>query len=201
MSNLNDTKINPDLILVWPLYEKRPEIVPIEGYTVNYLSKNNDSWWIDIHKQAVPSFSKSKLENWLSHYRSLSLTKGILVATHNEKQTPVATAGSLANSKQGMFPDGGQLGWVATIPDHRGQGLAQWLSALATKRLIDEDFKNIFLCTGIDMLPAIRVYLNLGYVPCLCDDNQKDRWEFISKELNDRSVIEKWIGLKEYLKG
>jgi mycothiol synthase len=167
---------SPDIILVLPANREIPEPAPVAGYSVRSLPRILDSWWTDIHRKAVPVFERSDLENWLERYRSLSLPEGILVATNDATQEPVATAGSIASSKDGRFPGGGQLAWVATVPEHRGRGLAYWLSALATIRLQRDGFGNIFLCTGDDLTAAIRVYLRLGYLPCLYASDQRTRW-------------------------
>lgn len=175
---------SPDIILVWPSgREAPPDPVSVPGYAVQPLSHHQDSWWIDIHRKAVPSFSESNLIDWLDRYRELALPSGILVATDDATGEAVATAGSIAHSKDGMFPGGGQLAWVATVPEHRERGLASWLGALATTRLTQEGFERIIVCTGDDMLAAIHVYLGLGYVPCLYASDQRERWARICEAI------------------
>lgn len=196
---MTDLVGSPDIILVWPPGRDVLVPEPVEGYSVQALPKARDAWWIDIHHQAIPQFKVSDLEGWLSTYRSLALENGILVATADETNEPVATAGSLANSKGEMFPEGGQLGWVATVPGHRGRGLATWLCAIATRRLREEGFRNVFLCTGDDMPAAVRVYLRVGYVPCLYASDQRDRWARICEATGSSFVPDEWPTPEEYL--
>jgi len=173
--------------------------MPVGGYSVRSLPRSLDSWWIDIHRKAVPVFGESDLKGWLERYRSLALPRGILVATDDASGDPVATAGSIANSKDGMFPEAGQLGWVATVPDHRKRGLASWLCALATIRLQQDGFKRIFLCTGDDMTPAIRVYRQLGYLPCIYASDQHSRWARICQLIDMPFEPDHWPTPEEYL--
>ena len=196
-----DAARNPDIILVWPAGRAAPAAKPVPGYSVRDLPVALDAWWIDIHRLAVPSFRRADLESWLERYRELALTDGILVATDDASGEPVATAGSLANSKGGMFPGGGQLGWVATVPSHRGRGLAHWLSSLATKRLLDDGFDRVFLCTGDDMLDAIRVYRRIGYIPCLYASDQRERWARICEATKGAFAPQHWPTPEEYLTG
>ena len=91
-----------------------------------------------------------------------------------------------------MFPRGGQLAWVATAPAHRGRGLATWLSTLATARLERDGYRRIFLCTGDDLTAAIRVYLRLGYVPCLYASDQRERWERICTAIGTPFTPDRW---------
>jgi mycothiol synthase len=192
---------SPDIILVWPSGREAPPAEPVPGYSVRALPRELDSWWVDIHRQATPWFEAADLERWLDRYRELALENGVLVATADATGEPAATSGSLANAKDGMFPDGGQLGWVATVPRHRGRGLATWLSALATRRLLDAGFRRVFLCTGDDMPAAIGVYLRLGYVPCLHAPDQRDRWARICDVVGVPFDPERWPTHEEYLRG
>lgn len=190
---------SPDIIMVWPP-GMIPEVVPVAGYSVRALPESLDSWWVDIHRKAVPVWDASSLARWLERYRSLALPEGVLVAT-DEAGQPVATAGSIVSSKAGIFPKSGQLAWVATVPGHRRRGLATWLSALATRRLQDEGFTSIFLCTGDDLTAAMRVYLQLGYRPCLYASDQRDRWARICESLGLAFEPDDWPTPEEYLSG
>ena len=190
---------SPDIIMVWP--KGRPQVVakPVGGYRVDVLPAERDSWWIEIHRKAVPSWSEEKLREWLARYRRLSLADGVLVAIDEETGAPVATAGSIDDSKDGMFPGGGQIAWVATAPAHRGRGLATWLSGLATNRVLSEGFGRVFLSTGDDLTAAIRVYLNLGYVPCLYAADQEVRWAKICEAVEHPFEPSTWPTRDDYL--
>jgi GNAT superfamily N-acetyltransferase len=197
---MSDPVGNPDIIMVWPEGQCLSDPEPPVGYSVKALPRERDSWWIAIHRQAVPSFQVADLEQWLERYRSFALDEGILVAIHDRTGAAVATAGSIAHSKDEMFPGGGQLAWLATVPAHRRQGLGAWLSALATSRLQREGFRRIFLSTGDDLTGAIRVYLRLGYVPCFYASDQRARWNRICQDTGWEFEPDSWPSLKDYLR-
>jgi mycothiol synthase len=190
---------SPDIILVWPLGRDVPDVAPVPGYTVDVLPPERDEWWIDIHRRAVPSFGRDDLAGWLERYRRLAPADGVLVATDDATGEPVATAGSVASSGHVVFPDLGQLAWVATVPQHRGRGLATWLSALATARLARDGHRRIFLCTGDDLTAAIRVYLRLGYLPCLYASDQPARWERLCAAIGTPFTPDDWPTPAAYL--
>jgi mycothiol synthase len=191
---------DPDIILVWPHGRAAPATQPVDGYVVQALPRARDAWWVDVHRQAVPAWGEAQLRLWLERYRSLALQDGILVATDGETGAPAATAGSIAHDRDGLFPGGGQLAWVATVPAHRGRGLATWLSALATARLCRDGFTNIFLCTGDDLTAAIRVYLRLGYLPCLYASDQPKRWARICAAIGHPFEPVRWPTREAYVK-
>lgn len=188
----------PESVLVLPRERRVATPNAVAGYSVQAMPRSLDSLWVDIHRKAVPRYARFDLINWLERYRRLSLSDGILLATENATQEPVATAGSLVNPKDDMFPDGGQLGWVATVPEHRGRGLANWLCGLATIRLQSDSFKRVFVSTGEDMPEAIRVYMRLGYVPCLFAVDQRERWERICDCIGSPFEPDGWPTLEEY---
>lgn len=196
---MSDLVGSPDIIMIWPKGQSLLVPEPPAGYSARSLPPEHDSWWIEIHRQAIPSFQVADLKEWLKRYRSFALDEGILVAIHDQSGQAVATAGSIAHSKGEMFPNGGQLAWVATVPQHRKQGLGTWLGALATSRLQREGFKRIFLSTGDDLTDAIRVYLRLGYVPCFYASDQRKRWNSICKEIGMDFEPDNWPSLKDYL--
>jgi len=195
---MTDRVGSPDILMVWPYRQAVPEAPLPDGYSLRSLGPREDQEWIRIHRLAVPSFGEAQLEGWLARYRELSLSNGILAAIDDSTGQPVATAGSIANSKQGMFPDGGQLAWVATIPGHQGRGLARALSAQATARLVRDGFRRVFLCTGDDLVPAIGLYRRIGYLPCLYAADQPDRWSRICSQLQVPFEPLRWPTLEEY---
>jgi GNAT superfamily N-acetyltransferase len=192
---------DPELILVWPRGREVPRPAPVAGYTVTPLPAAEDTAWIEIHRRAVPAFRERDLETWLARYRGLALPEGILVAMDATTREPVATAGSLVDPEKGVFPGAGQLGWVATVPEHRRKGLAGWLCALTTLRLREEGFRRIFLSSGEDMPAALGVYLRLGYVPCLHSPGEQDRWDRICRDLGAPLEPDRWPTRQEYLAG
>ena len=173
---------NPDIVLVWP--KDRPAPVPsaVNGYRVRAASGDvDDEAWIEIHRRAVPTFGEPDLRGWLDRYRMLALPDGILLAEDEWTGEAVSTAGALAHDAGGRFPGGGQVGWVATVPEHRNRGLGTWLSTVVTERLIREGFPNVAVVTGDDLLAAIRIYRGIGYLPYLYATDQLQRWRRISE--------------------
>jgi mycothiol synthase len=83
-----------------------------------------------------------------------------------------------------MFPFGGELGRVATTPAHQSNGLGSAVSAAATRRLIGAAYESVRVGTQDHCLPAIKVYLRLGYVPYLYAASMAERWQRICARLD-----------------
>ncbi len=87
---------------------------------------------------------------------------------------------------------GGGIGWVACVPGHRGKGLGLAVSAAATARLIEEGYRHIHLYTEDWRLPALRIYVKLGYIPFLYAPDMLERWRTICTQLGWPFTPEKW---------
>ncbi len=136
--------------------------------------------YVRVMKRAgFSDWSKENLDHALSH----CLPDGLFFVVHDETDTIVATAVALHNP-DADHPSGGELGWVAADPEHRGKGLGFIVSAAATKRFIDEGYSDIYLKTDDFRLPAIRTYFKLGWVPFLHAPDMEKRWEAVCGNLN-----------------
>ena len=103
------------------------------------------------------------------------LRAGRLVATAMAQHQPLE-----------YHPCGGELSWVAGDPEHQGKGLGYAVCAAATRRLLEIGYRNIYLRTDDFRLPAIKLYLKLGYVPFLFAPEMEGRWRDVCAKLGVR---------------
>ena len=91
----------------------------------------------------------------------------------------------MANHRpQEIHPFGGELGWVAGHPDHTGKGLGMAVCASVVRRLLQAGYKNIFLNTDDWRLPALSIYLRLGWIPLLYMADMEERWRDVCAKLD-----------------
>jgi mycothiol synthase len=83
------------------------------------------------------------------------------------------------------YPGAGYLHWVASDPHVRGRGLGRAVTIAVLHRFAEDELRSTVLETDDERLPAISVYLGLGYVPQYRDASHEDRWSRIFRELND----------------
>ena len=110
------------------------------------------------------------------------LPDGFFVIEHIQSGRLVATAMAHHQSLP-EHPCGGELGWVAGDPAHKGKGLGYAVCAAVVRRLLEIGYRNIFLRTDDPRLPAISVYLKLGFVPFLFAPDMEGRWRDICAKL------------------
>ena len=126
-------------------------------------------------------------ESWtLERAQSEFVTHPDVVTTwviqHGEKI--ISTATSLMAPQ--THPGSGCVHWVGTDPAHRGQGMGYLVSLAVLHDFIRLQCRDAILFTDDERLPAIKTYLNLGFVPEYQDDSHPQRWEAVMQKLQTR---------------
>ncbi|MCK4277510.1 MAG: GNAT family N-acetyltransferase, partial [Phycisphaerae bacterium] len=77
----------------------------------------------------------------------------------------------------------GRIHWVAIIPDHRGRGLSKAIMTVAMKRLRKLGHRRAMLATATPCIPAIKTYLDFGFVPDLSRKGAWRAWRLVGKHI------------------
>ncbi|MCL4859446.1 MAG: GNAT family N-acetyltransferase [Caldilineaceae bacterium] len=127
----------------------------------------------------------------LAVLKAMILPDGWFFITHRATGNVVATA--LANHRpHALHPFGGELGWVAGDPAHKGKRLGWTVCAAVTRRFLSAGYQNIYLLTDDERLPALATYLKLGYEPFLYAPDMARRWEAICSQVNWPFTPDAW---------
>ncbi len=179
-----DTPPKAQLQMVWP--ESRldsppqPHVPP--GYELRQWVSTDEVGYLELmDKAGFAGWDHDRIERTL---RTV-LAGGLFVIEHRASGRLVATAMATHNPIEG-HPFGGELGWVAADPEHKGHGLGAAVTAAATARLIAAGYRNVYLRTDDWRLPAIKTYLKLGYEPLLFREDMRGRWDAICEKLQWR---------------
>ena len=111
------------------------------------------------------------------------LPDGFFVIDHKATGKLVATAMAAAPRTRRCTPTAANsAGWPPTRST-RARGWA-WPSAPPSpRRFIQAGYEEIYLRTDDFRLPALKVYLKLGYEPLLYADDMKGRWKAVCAKL------------------
>lgn len=120
-----------------------------------------------------------------------SLPRGFFVVEHAPTGTVVA-ASTAAVYKKSQHLDGHSLQWVVSHSGHRGTGAGQATIAAATQVLADQAIKYSYLSTDDFRIPAISIYLKLGWKPLLYQVDQILRWATIFELLGKPFTEKDW---------
>ncbi|MDD4889464.1 MAG: GNAT family N-acetyltransferase [Phycisphaerae bacterium] len=170
------------LNMVWPedRLDRPPAVRLPAGYAMRQYQPGDEAGYVDLmHKvQLGGPWDHAKIEQWQSHI----LPGGFFVVVHQPTGKLVAT--SMATHRpRPLHPGGGEVGWIAADPDHKGKGLGVAVTAAAVSRLIAAGYRRIYLLTDDFRMPAVKAYLNVGLVPLMYSDDMPGRWQTLCKEL------------------
>lgn len=150
------------------------------GYRLRGFRDGDGPAYIALMRRAgFDTWSPDTLDKVLKQ----AVPNGILFAEHVASSRIAATAMG-AYKPTAVFANAHELGWVAADPDHRGKGLGRLVVSAATRTLLGVGARRIFLLTDDWRLPAVRVYLAVGYVPLYHQPDMPRRWHLVFANLN-----------------
>ena len=77
----------------------------------------------------------------------------------------------------------GVLDYVATHPDYQSRGLGRATCTAVSRYLVEQGCETVQLLTDDWRLPAIHLYLSMGFEPVMSRSDMPDRWAAIMSEL------------------
>lgn len=106
---------------------------------------------------------------------------GVVASTFASRMSSAET--SPVTGKPGEPERQGVLDYVATHPDHQGRGLGRATCTAVSRYLVEQGCEMISLLTDDWRLPAIHLYLSLGYQPVMNRADMPERWNAVINEL------------------
>lgn len=103
-----------------------------------------------------------------------------IVVVENARGEAVATASARIDPST---PGRGAVHLVAVRTDHRCRGLGAWVTLTALQRLAARGVTYAVLATREERLPAIRVYLRIGWKPLIEDAASEELWSEVRRAL------------------
>lgn len=159
-----------------------PEPLPVTldvpaGYVLRPIEERDRGSYWRLFREVFNTESK------LNDLWTNSLPDGFLVIEHQSSGEVVASA-SAADYVRERHAETGSLQWVMADPAHAGKGLGTIVVAAVTERLAEAGYKSVYLSTDDWRLPAISVYLKLGWKPFLFTTGMEERWRAVFQGLN-----------------
>ena len=166
--------------MIRPHLEDIPTFIEPKGFSIRLIQADEAEIWnqIVLESEEWLNLSKNLFQQEFSQHLC-DLMKRCFFAVNN-KGRPVATTTAWFYNLQEI--DYGLVHWVAVLPGYQRLGIGKALVCKALK-LMRNWHSRAILNTHSKRLPAISLYLDLGFVP---DIDQKDTiqdWKEIQKQL------------------
>ena len=75
---------------------------------------------------------------------------------------------------------------IGTIPESRGLGAGRLICLAALHALSARGYKTAVLSTDDERIPAIKLYLSLGFEPIYTHESHKERWEKVMNKFENQ---------------
>lgn len=105
-------------------------------------------------------------------------TVACVYLVHDAQGNGAATASVRVMPEQ--HPGSGYVHWVGASPDHRGKGLGYAVTLATLHEFVRRGLTDAVLETDDFRIPAIRIYLGLGFMPEMRDPWHALRWKAIA---------------------
>lgn len=168
------------LRMVKPNLDNLPKLELPDGYSLRSYQEGDDVHWANIISDSFGGRERTAqdTQNEITG-RDVFVPDGLYFVTHQD--IPVGTACAWRQSVDET--DVGYVHMVGVLGEHTGHKLGKWVSLAVLYYFCDNGFSCSMLDTDDFRIPAIKTYLNLGFVPVYVDDTQPERWVEILNKL------------------
>ena len=172
--------------MIRPHLRDVPDIGLPEGYAIRPLRVEEGTVWNDVVLDAEPwlDLSEKLFTDEFAHDLSSVPKRCFFVV--DETDEPVGTASAwYKDGHRGL--DYGLIHWVAVRPAYQGKGLGKAVLAYALEKL-SHWHKRALLGTQSKRLPAIKLYLDFGFLPDLQNPDIVEDWRLLRTQLNHSTL-------------
>ncbi len=155
-----------------------PEIEIPEGYALRIYQADDEVHWARIINATFGGKRTAQSARHELMERSQFRPEGLFFVTYSGK--PVGTACAWIEPGQTEI---GSLHMVGVEAEHQGHRLGRLVSLAVLHYLRNQSIQRAMLDTDDFRLPAIKTYINLGFIPLYREPSQPERWRRVYAEL------------------
>ena len=150
-----------------------PDPRPPDGYTIRSYEEGDAGSWDRVICDAFEyePTDGDRFERMMKNDVAFCSERIFFLCRHHQ---PVATASAWPEPAFG--PQTGTLHYVGVIKREASCGLGCQISLAALQQMKREGRTRAMLRTDDHRIPAIKLYLKLGFIPFLVHENQRRRW-------------------------
>ena len=153
--------------------ENIPQFPMPKGFAIRNSRSNEGHIWTRILKAGEPyiDIDDGLFDREFGRYLSVLEDRSFYLTTDTGEEIGTITA-------WWQDIDGevwGQIHWVVIHPDYQGRGLSKPMMSVAMTRL-KQSHERCFLGTSTGRIPAIKRYLDFGFIPDLSRENSQEAW-------------------------
>ena len=169
------------LRMVRPNLEDLPQIELPIGYGLRSYREGDEEHWANIISDSFGGRERTAQDTHTEITgRDVFVADGLYFVTYQD--IPVGTACAWRQSVDET--EVGYVHMVGVLGEHTGHKLGKWVSLAVLYYFRNNGFSCSMLDTDDFRIPAIKTYLNLGFVPVYVDETQPERWNVLFEKLS-----------------
>jgi len=170
-----------EVFMIRPNLLDIPQVPFPEGFSIRPMRMDEGGVWTDIERDAEEYFPITEQTFHVEFDRDLPATQWRSFFVVDHKGVAVGTI-SAWYDRDYKGQDSGVIHWVAIRPAYQGRGLGKAAMSFALNQLARWHERAI-LGTQTKRLPAIRMYLDFGFLPDLDTPGLVDVWREVNQQL------------------
>ena len=157
-------------------------------YELRAYRFEDTSGWAKVLQEGGFSWDEERV---LKYLEDAERREGSRLVEHDGRIVAATFASRTSNrpSKTAVGDDEsseqGVLDYVVTHPDHRGRGLGRATCTEVARFLVGRGCKAVSLGTDDWRLPAIHIYLSMGFRPVMNRNDMPERWQTVFEKLKE----------------
>ena len=150
-----------------------------EGYVLRGYRHGDEEGWLELlHRGGfLREWDRARID---AHLADPERQDGSRVVYHHGALVAATFA-----SRQTQPVRAGILDYVVSHPEHRGRGLGRAVCTAVMRFMVRRGYRRIALSTDDWRLPAIGLYLSLGFEPEMTREDMPARWAAVEKKLRE----------------
>ena len=169
--------------------DRLPDVQLPAGYVIRPCRPGDTASWADALRAG--GFESWGEEQVLEFLEDAERPEGSRLVEHDGRIVAATFASrisirpSLTLAGGGDTSEEGALDYVVTHPDHRSLGLGRATCTEVSRFLVARGYKTVSLGTDDWRLPAIHIYLSMGFRPIMNRNDMPARWAAVYEKLKE----------------
>ncbi len=166
-----------------------PDVPMPAGYVMRaYRIGDAESWADALRRGGFTDWTEQQV---LEYVVDVESREGSRLVEHDGRIVAATFASRIGNQPHkpdvggGNTSEVGVLDFVVTHPDHRGRGLGRATCTEVARFLVSRGCNAISLGTDDWRLPAIHIYLSMGFKPMMNRNDMPGRWAAVYENLKE----------------
>ena len=159
----------------FPERDEIPQLYVPNGFEIRSLRAGDEEQYLAMRPMSgFTEWDRAKLDEYLN-----GPAKRVMLLVDKSNGMFAQAASAESHIEVGT----GQFGWLLSNPEYRGRGLGRPISIATMHALKEEGFRRFVIFTDDFRIPALKIYLKLGWHPVYHADDMEGRWDAIGRQL------------------